>query len=72
MTTEEFLSKYEQLDEAGKTQIEAELNRLLERKPFDYEEYRQGLLQGSVWSEEDIKPILEAREQLANRRVQEW
>jgi hypothetical protein len=72
MTAEEFLAGYNQLDEAGKTQIEAELNRLLGKKTFNYEEYRQRLLEGSVWSEEDIKPILEAREHTANWRTREW
>lgn len=59
MTTEEFITKYEQLPPPEKEELGTKLDELLARvnlrKPFDYQEYRQRLLNlKTSWTDEEI------------------
>lgn len=59
MTTEEFISKYEQLPPPEKEELEDKLAELLSRinvrRPFNYQEYRQRLLNlRTSWTDEEI------------------
>lgn len=67
----EILLKYELLDPLGKQQLLEYLNLLLSTKTtksagpkFDVKTYRENLLKVSVWSDEDISLIEEARQLL--------
>ncbi len=69
----ELLLKYELLDPLGKQQLLEYLNLLLSTKAikkqgpkFDVSAYRKNLLKISVWSDEDIALIEEARQHLNN------
>jgi len=75
----ELLLKYELWDPAGKKQLLEYLNFLLSAKTekkkmpkFDLKAYRESLLKVSVWSDEDIALIEEARQNLNNWQVKEW
>lgn len=59
MTTEEFIAKYEELPPPEKEELEDKLAELLARanvrRPFDYQEYRQRLLNlRTSWTDEEI------------------
>ncbi len=59
MTAEELIAKYEQLPPPEKEELEDKLDELLARvnlrKPFDYQEYRQRLLNMKTsWTDEEI------------------
>lgn len=59
MTTEELGSKYEQLPPPEKEELGTKLDELLarvnRRKPFDYQEYRQRLLNlKTSWTDEEV------------------
>lgn len=75
----ELLLKYELLDPLGKQQLLEYLNLLLSTKAtkkevpkFDVKAYRENLLKVSVWSDEDISLIEEARQHFNNWKVKEW
>ncbi len=75
----EILLKYELLDPLGKQQLLEYLNLLLSTKTtksggpkFDVKTYRENLLKVSVWSDEDISLIEEARQHFNNWKVKEW
>ena len=75
----ELLLKYELLDPLGKQQLLEYLNLLLssktankERPKFDVKAYRKNLLKVSVWSDEDISLIEEARQHFNSWQVKEW
>ncbi len=75
----ELLLKYDLLDPLGKQQLLEYLNLLLSTKAkkkegpkFDVNAYRKSLLKVSVWSDEDIALIEEARQHLNSWQVKEW
>jgi hypothetical protein len=75
----ELLLKYELLDSLGKQQLLEYLNLLLSTKTtkkqgpkFDVNAYRKNLLKVSVWSDEDIALIEEARQHFNNWGPKEW
>lgn len=72
----DLLSKFELLDAEGKQQLLDYLDFLISKKKkkakFDVNAYRKNLLKVSVWSEEDIAPIEEARQLVNNWKVKEW
>lgn len=73
----ELLSKFELLDADAKQQLLDYLDFLISKKKkekakFDVEAYRENLLKVSVWSDEDIAPVEEARQLLNNWRIKEW
>jgi hypothetical protein len=76
----ELLLKFELLDPLGKQQLLEYLNLLLstkttkkgEKAKFDVNAYRKNLLKVSVWSDEDIALIEEARQHFNNWKVKEW
>lgn len=72
----EFMVKFQALDEQGQQEVADFVDFLLEKKGrrrmHDAETYRQKLLKISVWSDEDIKPIEEARQHFNNLNVPEW
>ena len=75
----ELLLKYELLDPTDKQQLLEYLNLLLltkttkkERPKFDVKAYRENLLKVSVWSDEDIALIEEARQHFNRWQVKEW
>jgi len=67
----EFMLEYELLDEQAKQEVADFVDFLLEkkgrRKPLDSVSYQQNLLAVSIWSDEDLEPIEDARE-----RFNEW
>jgi hypothetical protein len=72
----ELLSKFELLDSESKQQLLDYLDFLVSKKKkkakFDVEAYRESLLKVSVWSDEDIAPIEEARQLINQWKVKEW
>ena len=74
----ELFLKYELLDPLGKQQLLEYLNLLLSTKmakkegpKFDVNVYRKNLLKVSVWSDEDVAVIEEARQHFNNWKVKE-
>lgn len=75
----ELLLKFERLDPLGKQQLLEFLNLLLTTRAtkkggpkFDVKTYRENLLKVSVWSNEDVATIEEARQHFNNWQVKEW
>ena len=72
----DLLSKFDLLDNEGKQQLLDYLDILIAKKKkkpkFDLKTYRKNLLKVPVWSEEDIAPIMQARQLLNNWKPQEW
>jgi hypothetical protein len=72
----DLLEKYTQLNEDYQKEVIDFISFLLNKqeKPvqFDMEAYRKAIQAVSVWPEEAITPILEAKEHLNNWKTTEW
>lgn len=53
-------------------QLLKELGVTIEQEKMDMEAYREKILQVGVWSEEDIKPIEEARTHFDSIKPAKW
>lgn len=49
-----------------------ELGVTIEQEKMDMEVYRKKILQVGVWSDEDLKPIEEAREAFNSLKPMQW
>lgn len=73
----ELLVKIQSLDEQAQQEVVDFVDFLLEKKgrrkpPHNSDDYRERLINISVWSEEDLKPIEEARRLFNNMAINEW
>lgn len=53
-------------------QLLKELGVTIEQEKMDIEAYREKLLQVGVWSDEDLKPIEEARSHFNSLKPAKW
>ncbi len=72
----ELFLKVQSLDKEAQQEVADFVDFLIEKKgrarKHDPEAYRQQLMTISVWSDEDVKPIEEARQHFNNWKASEW
>lgn len=72
----EFFLKIQSLDKEAQQEVADFVDFLLEKKgrakKQDADAYRQRLVNMSVWSDDDIKPIEEARQHFNNLTPSAW
>jgi hypothetical protein len=72
----EYIQKFQQLDDEARQEVLDFVDFLLDKKgrkrSADNAFYQEQIQQVSVWSEEDVKPIEEARTQFNQWKPTEW
>ncbi|MGM9507639.1 hypothetical protein ACS5NO_07925 [Larkinella sp. GY13] len=72
----DLLGKYTQLSDEHQKEVIDFVNFLLHKQEktvqFDMDAYRKKILSVSVWSDQDLTPILEAKDQIDNWKPSEW
>ncbi|RCR67295.1 hypothetical protein [Larkinella punicea] len=72
----DLLGKYTQLSDEHQKEVIDFVNFLLQKqeKPvqFNMDAYRKEIQSVSVWSDQDLTPILEAKDQIDNWKPSEW
>jgi len=71
----DLLLKYQLLNDAEKKQVVDFLDFVLakkERKLIDMSDYKENILQVSIWSEEDAEAIVDAQRKLNQWQPTDW
>ena len=73
----ELILQFEQLNDSGRHDLLAYLQKLLSKKskrqvPFDMDAYRKSILSISVWSEEELAGFEEVKAHFNEWKPREW